>query len=127
MAPDQLLGKPLTRQAEVYGAAVVTWEMLTGQRLFRGENQGAIITAVLQQPILPPSRVVPGVSVALDAVVMRGLERDPARRYASARDMALDLERCAGIGSPSEVGDWVESLVHDELSKRAARLAEIEG
>jgi serine/threonine-protein kinase len=127
MAPDQLLGRPLTRQADVYGAAVVTWETLTGQRLFRGENQGAIITAVLQQPILPPSKMVPGISVALDAVVTRGLERDPARRYASARDMALDLERCAGIASPSDVGAWVESLAHDELSKRAARLAEVEG
>ena len=64
--------------------------------------------------------------LAFDRVVMRGLERDPALRYATARDLALDLERCVGVTSPSQVGEWVESLAHDELLKRASCVAEIE-
>jgi serine/threonine-protein kinase len=76
--------------------------------------------------VVPPSEIESQVPLAFDRVVMRGLERDPARRYASAREMALDMERCVGVASASEVGEWVESLAHDELRKRAARVTEIE-
>ena len=46
----------------------------------------------------------------LDAIVMRGLDRNPARRYETAREMALELERCMGTASAGEVGAWVEAL-----------------
>jgi serine/threonine-protein kinase len=126
MAPEQLHNQPVTRQSDIYAAAVVTWESLTGQRLFRGDNEAATVTAVLQQPVPPPSQVAAHVPLAFDRVVLRGLERDPAYRYQTAREMALDLERCAGVAPASEVGEWVESLAHDELFKRSARIAEIE-
>jgi serine/threonine protein kinase len=126
MPPEQLEGGLVTRQADIYAAAVVTWQALTGRRLFRGEHEGALVRAVLKQPLVTPSSVAPHLPAAFDDVVMRGLDRDPARRYATAREMALHLERCAGIASTSEVGDWVASLAQDELTKRASRLAEIE-
>ncbi|HEX8794618.1 MAG TPA: serine/threonine-protein kinase, partial [Polyangiaceae bacterium] len=126
MAPEQLHNAPVSRQSDIYAAAVVTWESLTGQRLFRGDNEAAIVTAVLQMPVRPPSQAAGHVPLAFDRVVLRGLERDPARRYQTAREMALDLERCAGIAPASEIGEWVESLAHDELFKRSARIAEIE-
>jgi len=126
MAPEQLHNQPVTRQSDIYAAAVVTWESLTGQRLFRGDNEAAIVTAVLQQSVRPPSHVGVHVPLAFDRVVLRGLERDPTFRYQTAREMALDLERCAGIAPASEIGEWVESLAHDELFKRNARIAEIE-
>jgi serine/threonine-protein kinase len=127
MPPEQLRGGRVTRQVDVYAAAVVTWEALTGARLFSGEHEGALVTSILMQPIAPPSTVAPHVPPSFDAVVMRGLDRDPSRRYATAREMALDLERCAGVASTSEVGEWVESLAGTELSKRAALMAAIEG
>lgn len=126
MAPEQLSGGTVTRQADVYAAAVVIWEALTGYRLFRGEHPAAIISAVLQQPVSPPSKLAPGIPAAFDRIVMRGLERNPAKRYATARDMALDLERCTVSASTTEVGEWVESLVCDELERRAALMAEVE-
>jgi serine/threonine protein kinase len=126
MAPEQLHGAQVTRQTDVYAAAVVTWEALTGHRLFLGDNEAAVVTAILQKPIKAPSEVSPHVPLAFDRVVMRGLERDPALRYATARELALDLERCVGVTSASQVGEWVESLAHDELLKRASCVAEIE-
>ncbi len=126
MAPEQLHNQPATRQSDIYAAAVVTWESLTGHRLFRGDNEAAIVTAVLQAPVRPPSHVGVHVPLAFDRVVLRGLERDPSYRYQTAREMALDLERCAGIAPASEIGEWVESLAHDELFKRSAHIAEIE-
>jgi serine/threonine-protein kinase len=126
MAPEQLQGGHVTRRADIYAVAAVTWEAFTGQRLFSDKDTGALVTAILSESILPPSAVSPHVAGAFDRVVMRGLERDPARRYSTAREMALDLERCAGIVSPSEVGTWVERWAGPTLSKRAALIAEIE-
>jgi serine/threonine protein kinase len=126
MAPEQIYGRGVTRQADVYSAAVVTWEALTGRRLFVADNEAAIVNAVLHDPIPPPSEIVPDLPRELDVVVMRGLERDPTRRYATARDMALELERLGGIAPASEVAAWVDSLVHTEIAERQSRIAEIE-
>jgi serine/threonine protein kinase len=126
MAPEQLHGSGVTRQTDVYAAAVVMWEALTGTRLFQMDNEAAVVTAILQKPIGAPSEVASHVPLAFDRVVMRGLERDPAKRYATAREMAVEIERCVGVASASEVGEWVESLAHDELLLRKSRVAEIE-
>lgn len=125
-APEQLSGGTVTRQADVYAASVVIWEALTGYRLFRGDHHAAIIHAVLHQPVWPPSRLAPDVPPELDRIVMRGLERRPAMRYATALEMALELERYT-LGAPAtEVGAWVQLLVGDELARRAALIAQIE-
>ena len=126
MAPEQIYGRGVTRQADVYSAAVVAWEALTGRRLFTADNEAAIVNAVLHDPIPKPSDILPDLPRELDAAVMRGLERDATRRYATARDMALALERLGGIAPASEVGAWVDSLVHTELAERQSRIAEIE-
>ena len=126
MAPEQLYQRGVTRQADVYAASVVTWEALTGTRLFQGDNEAAIVTAVLHEKIPPPSTIARHLSPDVDRVVMKGLERDPALRYATAREMALELERCVGTAPASEVGAWVESLAYGELAERAARVAALE-
>jgi serine/threonine-protein kinase len=127
MPPERLCGQLVTRQCDVYGAAVVAWELLTRERLFRGDDEGALVTSVLTQVVIPPSVVAPYVPSSFDRVIMRGLERDPTRRYATAKDMAHDIERCAGIASASEVGEWVESLAGPKLAQRVAEIARIEG
>ena len=126
MAPEQLHGAPVTRQTDVYASAVVAWEGLTGKRLFQFDNEAALVTAILQGRIPPPSEAAPHVPAAFDRVVMRGLERDASKRYATAREMAVDLEKCVGIASASEVGEWVERLAGDELLLRMSRIADIE-
>ncbi len=126
MPPEQLEDATVTRQTDIYAAAVVTWEMLTGRRAFDGEHEAAVVAAVLGHPLPSPSKLVPRVPVAFDVVVMRGLARNANRRYATAREMALDLERCAGIASMSEVGDWVQTYARDELARRDRRMAAIE-
>jgi serine/threonine-protein kinase len=127
MPPEQLRGEQVTRRCDVYAAAVVTWEFLTRERLFRADHEAALVNAILSQPIAPPSRVAAHVPASFDRVILRGLARDPEHRYATAREMALDLERCVGVASAAEVGEWVESLVGPRLSQRAAKIAEIEG
>ena len=125
MAPEQI-GGSVTRQTDVYAAAIVLWEALTAQRLFSGDNEGQILSKVLGGLVQPPSAVVPDLPVALDEVVLRGLAREPAHRYATAREFAIAVERCVGVASSTEVGEWVEAVAHGALVKRAEKIAEIE-
>jgi serine/threonine protein kinase len=136
MAPEQLgaralagvgtSGSGVTVRTDVFAAAIVLWEALVGRRLFLDESEAKTLDNLLSMPIQPPSAFVPGLSFALDAVVLRGLERDPDKRFASARDMALALEQAAPPASPAEVGAWVQELAHEGLSTRAAMLQEVE-
>jgi eukaryotic-like serine/threonine-protein kinase len=126
MPPEQLQGATVTRRTDVYAAAVVTWETLTGQRAFRREHEAAVVAAILAEPLPPPSSIDASVPAAFDEVVMRGLQRNPLRRYGTAQEMALDLERCAGVASMSEVAEWVHENARADLARRALRMAVIE-
>jgi eukaryotic-like serine/threonine-protein kinase len=126
MAPEQVTNVGVGRQSDVFAASIVLWEVLTGQRLFQAESEPALLAAVLSGPIRAPSSVAAELGPEIDRVVLRGLARDLSVRYASGRDMALDLEAHAVLASPSQVGKWVESLAGDDLARRAARVTEIE-
>jgi eukaryotic-like serine/threonine-protein kinase len=125
LAPEQVHGIA-TRQTDVFATAVALWEVLTGKRLFQGDTPRQILSQILTTEIAPPTSHAPHLSPWVDAIVMRGLERDPTKRYATARDMAIDLEACLGLASPTQVGAWVDSVAHDALVGRAAIVAEIE-
>jgi eukaryotic-like serine/threonine-protein kinase len=127
MPPEQLHGATVTRRTDVYAAGVVTWELLTGQRAFGRPSDAAVVAAVLEDTLLPPSQVAPHVPAAFDAVVMRALDRNPHRRHATAQELAIDLERCVGVASMSDVGAWVCQGGHEELGRRAHRMAVIDG
>ncbi len=127
MAPEQLKGGEITRQADVYAAAVVLWETLTGQRLYAEDTDAAsILTQILFQGATPPSELVPGLSAAADEVVMHGLAKDPDHRYASALEMAVAVERAFGLASPVEVGDYVKEIAKDAIRQKSETLAIVE-
>jgi eukaryotic-like serine/threonine-protein kinase len=126
MAPEQVQGQPLTRRTDIFAASVVLWEILTGRRLFFGESDADSLRRVLNDEVAPPSSIVPELPAALDRVVMRGLERDASKRYATAHDMALDLGACLSPASAASIGEWVERTAATELGERASRIAAIE-
>jgi serine/threonine-protein kinase len=126
MAPEQLRGGKVTRRSDVFSAAVVLWEALTGARLFQGDDEGDVVNRLLAEEIPPPRRYAPGVTRELDAIVMRGLERDPAKRFPTARHMALAIESLSMMATPIEVGAWVERVAGATLAQRADRVAAIE-
>ncbi len=92
MAPEQLSLGDLDRRADVFAAAAVLWEGLTGQRLFGADSPAATVANVIDKEIVAPSTLNPEVSPAVDAIVLRGLSRHPDWRFASAREMAAALE-----------------------------------
>jgi serine/threonine-protein kinase len=126
MPPEQIRGA-VCQASDIYAAAVVLWEALAGRRLFGGDDPAEVLDKVLHMQVPPPSTMTPGLPPGLDALVLRGLDRDAAARFTSAREMARALEK---IGKPqprAEVGAWVEEVAREKLSHRAASVARIEG
>jgi serine/threonine-protein kinase len=122
MAPEQLAGH-VTRRTDVYAASAVLWELLTGRRLFPGN------TAMMREERSDAPRartVVPGIPEELDAIVARGLELDPDRRFPTARAMAVAIETAVPVIAASAVGAWVEDLAGPVLEARLQHLVEVE-
>jgi eukaryotic-like serine/threonine-protein kinase len=94
LAPELIRADPPSVRSDLFGVGIVLWEALTGARLFRGENevQSALLVREARVPLLGMRR--PSVPLQLSAAVHRALEREPERRYASARDM---LETLRGL------------------------------
>jgi serine/threonine-protein kinase len=126
MAPEQIATGTVDRRADVYSAAVVLWEALTGERLFPTLETGALIAQILTRDHRPPSQWCPDLSAGLDAIVLRGLARKPEDRYASAHDMAADLEQAVQPATPRAIGEWVMRIAGQALHVRAASISEIE-
>ena len=126
MAPEQLRGLPMTRRADVYAMGVVLWQLLTGRKLFQGEDQATLIGQILSNTRVAPSRYAPELPAALDALVMKALAVEPGDRYATAREMAEALVAIVPPPLPTEVGAWVQDVARESLARRAATLAEIE-
>jgi eukaryotic-like serine/threonine-protein kinase len=126
MAPEQVHATSIDRRVDVYAAGIVFWEILTGRRLFEGDNPLALTSAVLGGVKSPPSSRVPEIPKELDAVVMKALALDPDARYQSALEMAVELERVAPIATTRRVGEWLAELARDSLDERARYVADVE-
>lgn len=126
MAPEQARAGQLDRRTDIYAAAVVFWELLTGTKLIQAPNEAAVIHHVLSGELLPPSSVNPLITPAIDAVVMRGLSREPSLRFPTARDMISAIEEAINVASIAEVRSWVLTTCGPEIHRRAQTIASIE-
>jgi serine/threonine-protein kinase len=96
MAPEQLdPALPIDARTDVYALGVILYELLCGRRPYEAPDDAALIAAIRSGRPQLPIEIEPSVPEPLQAVAMRAMSRDPAERYASARDMALDLRRYA--------------------------------
>jgi len=100
MAPEQLLGEKLDARTDIWAAGSILHEMATGRRPFLGSGP-ALTDAILHQPPPAISKLNPKISAALDEVIRKCLDKDPEKRYASARDLAVDLRRADSAPIPS--------------------------
>jgi serine/threonine protein kinase len=92
MAPERIRREPIDGRSDLFSLGVVLWEMLAGRRLFRGNADVDTLQNVLEAEVPRPSSLRPDVSPELDAIAMRALERDPAKRYPTGQAMAEELE-----------------------------------
>jgi protein kinase-like protein len=95
MSPEQCKGEPLDRRSDVYAIGILLWEMATGQRLYQGDNEFAILTKIVSGETPPPSSVAPGFAEELERIILRALASERDERYATALELQAELEEYA--------------------------------
>ena len=128
MSPEQLSSKVLSPRSDQFALGIVLWELLTGRRLFKGEGPVQVAEKIMTGKIRAPSRYRDDVPPAVDAIVLRMLDRDPKRRYPDMGEVADDIEAAlpdaAMTVGRAAVGAFVELLVGDDLRERMRRIEE---
>ena len=93
MAPEQLEGRPSDQRTDIHAMGIILYELATGQRLFSQEAPSQIVEAILHRKPEIPTTLDPHLSEGLERIIFKCLEKDPADRYASARELIADMGR----------------------------------
>ena len=99
MAPEQVRGA-VDARVDIYAAGAVLYELATGARLFPGTSGLVLLEAILHRDIVPPRAVNPQISPAFERIIVKALDKDPERRYQSARELGVDLARLGLAEAP---------------------------
>lgn len=124
-APEQVAGSAVDRRTDIWAAGLVLWELVAGRRYFVEAVAAEIVHRITTETITPPSSVRE-CPPAVDEVVRTALERDPDLRFATAREMALALEKAGPIADARDVARWVRKLARSRLDARSLLVEEME-
>ena len=104
MAPEQVRGKAADPRSDIFAFGAILYEMLSGKRAFHGDSPVDTMSAILKEDPPDLSETNRNVSPALERIVRHCLEKSPAERFQSARDVAFNLEALTDISTPSRSG-----------------------
>ncbi|MCB9571681.1 MAG: serine/threonine protein kinase [Kofleriaceae bacterium] len=119
MSPEQIRGMPLDARTDVFSTGIILHEMLTTEKLFRGDTEFALMEKVRKADVPTPSNFNRRVTPEIDAIVLRALARDVADRYQNASALAADLDALiAGYRfDPKELRQFMRQLFRKEYAK----------
>ena len=124
MSPEQIRGMPVDARTDVFSTGIILHEMLTTEKLFRGDTEFQLMERVRNAEVVPPSKFNRRVPEQLDRVVMRALARDVSDRYQSAQDLAQDLYQFLAPYrfNPNEVTDHVRQLFRADYEREVQEI-----
>ena len=93
MSPEQAWGRTIDKRSDIFALATVLFEMLTGRKLFTGDNELSILEQVREARVTSPSQYNDEVTPQIDAIVVKALQKDPANRYQTAGEMERDINQ----------------------------------
>src|SRR5207302_11391590 len=97
MAPEQLRGLPADSRTDIYAAGVVLYQMATGRRPFRSKFATALAADIQTQLPAPPRQLNPKISLGLEEIILKCLEKEPRNRYQSAEELLVSLRRLSSV------------------------------
>jgi Tol biopolymer transport system component len=121
MSPEQVKAKPADARSDIFALGAILYEMLSGQRAFRGDSAGETMAAILKEDPPDLSLTNQSISPGLDRIVRHCLEKNPERRFQSASDIAFNLESVSDVSTGSGPRDAAPP--RRRLRPGAARLA----
>ncbi len=128
MSWEQAQGMPLDARSDVFSLGIMLFELCTGKRLFRGQNEMETLKMIVEGEYPRPRTLNPNLPARLEEIITRALEKDPQRRYQSARDMQGELEDFIRADqlkvSPLSLGSWMQQLFEDKLATQRQMLQE---
>ncbi|HSB62505.1 MAG TPA: serine/threonine-protein kinase, partial [Thermoanaerobaculia bacterium] len=92
LAPEQIRGEDLDPRTDIFSLGVLAYEMLTGQKPFTGDHISTVLYKIMNEPPAPPSSLDPALPHGLDAVILKALEKDRAKRFSSCAELRAECE-----------------------------------
>ena len=122
MSPEQALGNDVDARSDLFALGIVFWELLTGKRLFKAENELSTLRLVAACQVPPPSKL--GAPAVADALVMKALAKEPADRYPDAAAFRLAVEDFILEERLQASGAHLAAFMHGLYKERIAHLAD---
>lgn len=114
-SPEQARGIPAGHVSDIYALGCVMYELLTGSVPFKGDSPIAVALKHIQDNPVPPRQIRPGIPIAVEAIIMKALEKNKERRYQSALDMVNDIRKAEGQNPTTQVDDLEATRILNEV------------
>ncbi len=96
MAPEQVRGEKADARVDLWAAGLVLYELATGRTAYAHTETAPLLYAILNESVVLPRKANPHLSGALEAIILKCVEKEPAKRYGTARELVADLQRLQG-------------------------------
>jgi hypothetical protein len=115
MSPEQAWGRPVDGRSDIFSLGVVLYELVTGERLFAGDNEISLLEEVRECKVLEPRSLDPSIPEQLNRIVVKALKKAPEERYQSAAEMQKELEALFYLMPPSDdLSQFVDRLFSEQ-------------
>jgi serine/threonine-protein kinase len=115
MSPEQARGSEIDARSDVYACGICLYELVTGRPPFLGENAAEILIKQLDEPPRPPSQLLKGLDSIIEEIILRAIQKEPAKRQQSARELRVELKDVIAEGEGGSAADEDERSIVENV------------